>query len=193
MTDPVTLIDDLAQINDKDELLAQLRDVHVPDVSPWPAPGWWFLAALLIGFFIAFMLFRKRQRSYAENAWRREALAELSELKEGLSNATDSDRHRVVQEASSLLRRVMMHVRGRSEVAGLTADAWLSELGHHGNAEQLDKSLHPLLTDVPYQTEPNALETSNNVHSLLSWLHKTIDDLPLPSQRVGPNVSGAPS
>ena len=191
MTDSVTLIDDLAQINDKDELLAQLRDVQVPEVSPWPAPGWWVLAILLVGLFIAFMLFRQRQRVYAENAWRREALAELNQLKEGLSNATDSERHRVVQEASSLLRRVMMRVRGRSEVAGLTADAWLSELSHHGNVEQLDGSLHPLLTDAPYQTEPNALETSSNVQSLLSWLQKTIDDLP--SQHTAPNVSGTPS
>lgn len=181
MTDSVIQVDanaDLAAIQDKAELLAQLRDVHVPEVSTWPAPGWFVLVFLTLAIFIAGFIIKKRRQQYAQNAWRREALEAISELEQRLPEASDSERHALVQDASSLLRRVMMHARGRSEVAGLTADAWLDELNANTSSYTLDKTLQPLLTEVPYQTVPADLATAGNVSSLLNWIQQTIESLP---------------
>jgi len=188
MADSVTPLDsntDISAITDKAELLALLHDVQVPQVSAWPAPGWWVLGFLFIAWLVAIMLNKKRQRVYAQNAWRREALDKLSDIETRLPSADDEQRHQLVKEVSSLLRRVMMQASGRSQVAGLTADAWLNELNAINSDTQLDASLHRLLTDIPYQTVPNALTTSDNVASLVLWMRQTIHRLP--SQHLGTN------
>jgi len=194
MTDSVTPSNDnadIAAINDKAELLAQLRDIQVPEVSAWPAPGWWVLGFLIVCLFITGLLVKQRRQHYAQNAWRREALEALSELEKRLPNATDAERHRVVQEASALLRRVMMLTRGRGQVAGLTSDAWLNELNTQSADYTLDKTLQPLLTDVPYQPVPNALATPDNVNRLLAWMQQTIRSLPSARRRSAPTPNTA--
>lgn len=62
------------------EVLAQLQDIDTPPVAgPWPpAPGWWLLAALIIGLLVlgGIWLWRWHRRT----APRRDALARLDRL-----------------------------------------------------------------------------------------------------------------
>lgn len=198
MTDSVSATQsapELSTISDKAELLALVQEVHVPQVSSWPAPGWWLLAILLIGCTLAYWLRKRRQHHYEQEAWRREALAELTQLENRLPDASDKERHRLIQEASALLRRVMMQSRGRDQVAALTAEAWLNEVNaqaimqptkrptkqgtKQGGEHKLDDSLHPLLTDVPYETQPNVLSSQENIETYFGWLQRTIESLPV--------------
>ncbi len=181
MTDSASTPEDISDISamtDKAELLAQLREVHVPDVSFWPAPGWWLLLVLFIVFIIALKLRKRQQVRYENEAWRREALVEMSRLQSRLPQTTDSERHDLVQQASALLRRVMMQSFGRKQVAALTANDWLSEVSTRSAVGMLDDSLQPLLTDVPYQTKPNDLSSEHNVGQYFLWLQQTIEGLP---------------
>lgn len=169
---------DIAALTDKAELLALVREVHVPTVSAWPALGWWLLAIVLLGILAAVALYKHYQKRYQRDAWRREALAELLVLKERLADATEVERHELVQSISSLLRRVMMQSKGRRQVAGLTSNAWLDEIESLDSKHKLDNVLQPLLTDVPYQMKPDALSTPDNVNALVNWLEQTIKGLP---------------
>ena len=174
---------DLSEISDEAELLAELRDVTVPVVSSWPAPGWWVLLLVFI-VLIVYLLMRKRlMKQRAADAWRQEALMQLNRMNQDLKQASDSERLRVVRDSSVLLRKVMMYVNGRREVAGLTDQAWVDALHGHQDVEGLDPKLRALLTEVPYQSESTALTTEANVGELLAWLQRYVSSLP----RVGLN------
>ena len=169
---------DLSQISDKAELLAELRDVQVPAVSSWPALGWWLLLFFIIACAV-FIWIRKRNRARVQaDVWRQEALTQLNELRQELNKASDTKRHQVIRDSSVLLRKVMMYVNGRTDVAGLTDTAWLEALHGHENVKALDPKLQPLITDAPYESEPSALMSEANVKALLKWLKRYINALP---------------
>jgi len=100
--------------------LSQLRDIHLPAPVSWwpPAPGWWLLLALLLTLLLfGYWLLRRRR----QNAWRREALAQLQQLR-GSNEATTA------AQLSVLLRRVAISRYPQAEVASLTGEAWLAFL-----------------------------------------------------------------
>jgi hypothetical protein len=61
--------------------LDQLRDIHLPEPISWwpPAPGWWILA--LAGCALTFWLGRVLYRRYKAKHYRRQALAQLAQIK----------------------------------------------------------------------------------------------------------------
>jgi len=169
---------DLTGITDPAELLALVRDVHVPEASWWPAPGWWLLAILFAVCVYGIYRLLRLRRAYRLDAWRREARAELKTLSSTLETADVSERHEVVKRASSLLRQVMMAVHGREGVASLTDDSWLRALDAQENAEPLGEGLRRLLTDVPYQPVGDVSATPKKVSALLNWIARYVDQLP---------------
>lgn len=171
-------LQDLSAISDKAELLAELREVQVPSVSSWPAPGWWVLLVLIV-VGSGFLWMRKRLIAHRQaDAWRQEALTQLSQLKEDLNQASDSERHQVIRDSSVLLRKVMMFVNGRNEVAGLTDQAWLDALHGHEKVAALDPNLQALLTEAPYESVPSAMMSESNVKALLKWIKRYVNALP---------------
>ena len=92
-----------------------LRDLHLPaEIGWWPlAPGWWFLAVLLlVGIvYLALQFWRNWRRAAA----RREALAEFSRLRTQLDQ--DGDIPGFVAAVSTLLRRAMLAYGERQHVA----------------------------------------------------------------------------
>jgi len=114
--------------------LSQLRDIHLPAPVSWwpPAPGWWLLAAILLGLIIIGYWLIRRHRI---NRWRRQALAQLAQLKAG-EDAT------VAAQLSVLLRRVAISRYPQAKVAALTGEAWLTFLD-----DTLDSG-------TPFQTGP---------------------------------------
>ena len=118
----------------QDDPLAQLRDVHLPDVPAFwpPAPGWWIIA-LLVLLLLAWFVYRLARRWYRD-APRRQALAELQRDFLACSRgelAPDEAIHR----ANALLKRLWVHVDGEREVAALSGDPWLAYLDHRSGSQ----------------------------------------------------------
>lgn len=169
---------DVNAMSDKAELLAELRDVAVPSVSPWPAPGWWILGFVIVAVGMYVLWYKLRAARSKADAWRQEALTKLNQLQHDLQQASIAEQHRVVCESSVLLRKVMMYVDGRVDVASLTDQAWLDALQGHDNGEALEPTLQALLTEAPYQSEPSETVTEANVKALLQWLTRYVTGLP---------------
>ena len=76
--------------------LDQLRDIHLPEPISWwpPAPGWWILA--LAGSALAVWLLRWLYRRYKAKHYRRQALAQLKELKELQAGSDSQDQLRAL-------------------------------------------------------------------------------------------------
>jgi len=119
-------------MNPVSELLAGLRDIHLPAAVSWwpPAPLWWWsLAALAVAAALsvaaAVALRRRRERAATLPACRL-ALRELGVLRRRFfagGNARD-----LLAGLSVLLRRTAISLSPRAETAALTGDAWLAWL-----------------------------------------------------------------
>ena len=140
--------------------LATLRDIQLPPpVSAWPpAPGWWLLAALLLGVLIA--LAWQAYRYYRRTAANRAALRELR----GLHNryASDADARRLAADLSQLLKRLALVKYPPPQVAPLYGEAWLTFLDRSGATLGFSKGVGRLLVVLPYQasvreTQPHQL------------------------------------
>lgn len=102
--------------------LSNLRDILVPPpISWWPlAPGWWIVAAALLGALaiLATALIRHHQR----NAYRSAALDELTAI------AGTEDPAARIRAVSAILKRAALVAYPRVEVASLTGSSWLAFL-----------------------------------------------------------------
>lgn len=146
---------------DDAELLAQLRDIHLPEaVGLWPAAaGWWILAGLLaaitvIGLILGLRALHQRRR------WRR-VLRELSLLRRSYVRASAVHRRavrrgnhtavdteaigslqlRYMNQVNTLLRRVALFHYPDSGVGGLSGGAWIDFIRATGDATRLDDDL----------------------------------------------------
>lgn len=126
-----------------------LRDLHLPEgIGWWPfAPGWW----MLLGFSLLALLWLLRYavRHRRRGAARRFALRELARLR----RAYDSDGNAVTLSIrlSELLRRAMLAYAPRSEVAGLTGDAWLLWLDRGLDEKPFSEGPGRNLRNLPYR------------------------------------------
>lgn len=103
-----------------------LRDLHLPEpIGWWPlAAGWWLLIALVAAG-LCWFLWRAWRRWRRASA-RRIALAELKQLSAAYEQ--DGNAVQLARGLSALTRRAMLAYAPRSDVAGLTGEAWLAWL-----------------------------------------------------------------
>lgn len=165
-------------MNDAEQqaLLAQLRDVQLPAVSAWPAPGWWLLAALCVLLLVLFLLWLRRYRS---RLWQREALSELQRIRSESQAQTTA---RSLSDCSRLCRRILLSVQGREQVAGLQGQAWLVALDRVTGRSLFAGGFGRLLEAGPYQREPEVAQ-----HDLES-LFDAIDELIQAAGRQSPEA-----
>ncbi|XOV89424.1 MAG: DUF4381 domain-containing protein [Pseudomonadota bacterium] len=131
--------------------LAQLRDIQLPDaVAGWPpAPGWWALALLaaLVLTGVLYWLWR----SYRRNRYRREALAELSQIEARYQENADATRF--VEDYSALLKRVALTRFPRERVANLTGERWVLFLDTTAGTEEFRLGAGQALIDAAYRPQ----------------------------------------
>ena len=108
------------------DLLAQLRDIHLPPPpSFWPpAPGWWLLAAVVVA--LAVLAWRRLPGWLARRRLRRAILGELAALRRRADSGEASAS--VAADVSVLLRRAALARAPRGAVAGLSGERWLAWL-----------------------------------------------------------------
>lgn len=129
--------------------LAGLHGYRLPEALAWwpPAPGWWVLAMLLLAaaaVAVAWFIRRRRCTAAARLAER-----ELSQLQHHLRISRDTQSY--VRGLSRLLRRYVLAVFPRHEVAALTGDAWLVFLDAHGGGGRFAGGPGRMLVEAPYR------------------------------------------
>ncbi|ASJ75514.1 DUF4381 domain-containing protein [Granulosicoccus antarcticus] len=151
---------------DRQALLDQLHDVQLPELSAWPAAGWWLLLLSLILLVIVAMLSWRR---YQARSWQREAFTELQRLRDQVvSQPTNS----TLADCSRLARRVLLAVRSRSDVANLQGKAWLEELDSVCQQPLFAQGFGRLLEAGPYQRDPQI--SQNDLESLFDALEELV-------------------
>src|SRR5690606_17968285 len=106
--------------------LAQLRDIHLPDMPGFwpPAPGWWILAAVvLMALTTAWWLRRRRRR---QQAYRRQARLALKRAWAECLSSKDTNRY--THRLGQILRRTAIAAYPQHKVGSLTGSQWLQFL-----------------------------------------------------------------
>jgi len=135
-------------MNDKDELLKQLRDVELPEVSSTPALGWWLLLLLLLlMLFAAFIYYRRWQSTL----WQRQAKSQLSQLRAQLGKQPSDV---LLAKSSELVRKVVLAADEREQVAALHGEAWIEKLDAICDRPEFSQGIGRLIVDQPYKKQP---------------------------------------
>ncbi len=135
-------------MDEQAELVSRLRDLEVPEVSAWPAIGWWLIAAALFVVLIGALWYWRR---YRQNAWRREADAALLELRIAVEHEPAEV---VLRRCSVLARRLLLIAEPRVEVAALHGEPWLERLDRAARQPLFTQGFGRLLIEQPYQKSP---------------------------------------
>lgn len=155
-----------------DPLTLPLRDIHLPEpVSVWPpAPGWWFLVAVLVVAVISLWLvqrYKKKSRLSVLKMARNELKRISAEY------ALNKNPVGLLREISALLRRICISLFPREDVASLTGDAWLGFLNKHSGSGLFANGAGHLLTEAPYRREVDA----DQVELLLRYCEDWIEEI----------------
>lgn len=124
-----------------------LRDIHLPDqVSSWPLPlGWWvILGGVLIAITITLLfryLYRRRQL-------RRVVMCQFYRVKSGYRS--HGDQTELVQQLSLLIRRTLLSVYPREQVASLSGSKWLERLDRELSGDGFTRGEGRVLISGPY-------------------------------------------
>ena len=130
------------------DLLAQLRDIHLPKpIMWWPlAIGW--IGLLVIVFVLCLLMFLFARRYYQRGRARREGMRLLIRYEKDYQQGVSSQI--VSTQISDLLRRVALVYFPRQEIAGLQGEPWLDFLNKTGRGVKFDEVRDCLLM-LPYQ------------------------------------------
>ena len=131
--------------------LAELRDIHQPlAIETWPpAPGWWLLVFLAVAVVLlaCYLLFQR----WRVNRYRREALAEMSQLFDAWQ--ANSDDLAYIEALQRLLKRVALTSFPREDVASLTGEAWVQFLDRSTGSHDFSMGEAEALIDASYKRE----------------------------------------
>jgi len=133
----------------KDQALAQLKDIHLPDpISWWPlAPGWYGLMVLSLFLISGLVYFFHKKAVYSRP--KKQALQLLATYKQTYEQERNSQL--TSSCVSELLKRVALVYYPREQVAGLQGAAWLEFL--NGTSKGIDfNSVASMLLESPFKT-----------------------------------------
>jgi len=144
-------------MNPVSELLAGLRDIHLPAAVSWwpPAPLWWWSLAVAAALSVAAAVALRRRRERAgEMPACRLALRELGALRRQFFAGGDA--RDLLAGLSVLLRRTAISLFPRAETAALTGDAWLQWLDARAGRELFSRGAARAIADAPYRPSADA-------------------------------------
>jgi len=120
-------------VNPQDPL-ASLHPLREPPPIGWwpPAPGWWLLALLVVVGLLVIMWWSWRR--YRAGAYRRQALAQLENLRTRYQRESDSSAY--LAQANALLKSVALVVHPRRDVAAVSGADWLAFLNNGLTGEE---------------------------------------------------------
>ena len=133
-------------MSERDQLLAQLRDIHLPaaDAPAALTSGPLAALALVLAIVAAFALLRRWQRRRLHAA-----LAELRRIER--RHARDGDAAAMAGELAALLRRQAMRCFPAAPVAGMVDAEWLAFLDTHGGDGGFRHGPGAALASLPYR------------------------------------------
>ena len=151
-----------------EELLGQLRDIHLPTSVSWwpPAWGWWALPALLSVLFALFFLRRLWRARHSDAPWEL-ALLEIKALVRRHDGGEDATL--IIAELSVLLRRVALSYFPRTQVASMTGEAWLRWLDDCVGEPLFSGTQGDALVSAPYRRQAT-LDVHRLFDSSRRWL-----------------------
>ena len=156
-------------MNGTAESLLRLRDVHAPSLpDAWPpAPGWWFLAGLVV--ISAILIGQAVLRHRRDRRQKRAIVDVLRALRTEF--AADADGARFAAEISMLLRRIALTRFPRTEVASLCGAAWLSFLDNTSGGVGFSEGPGQVLAAGPYAADVE-VEAEALLALAIDWIDK---------------------
>jgi hypothetical protein len=147
--------------------LAALRDIHLPaPIETWPpAIGWWLLA--VIGVIACIAIIYALWRYWRANQYRREAMAQLRQLREQHAGASSD----YLYHYTTLLKRVALTHYPRAKVAALTGEAWVAFLDETCGSREFSMGAGQVLIQGQYQA-PALLDEKLDEEIDIDALHK---------------------
>lgn len=147
---------------DKNELLLNLRDIHLPlDVSVFPLAPFWYVAffLLFLGTGIFYIVHRKGQI-------KREAIKLLDAYENQYSNVNNSI---AAQKVSQILKRVALCYFPKEQVASLHGEQWIRFLDSSSKNKLNFAQIRALLIELPYKQNAEA-NTDVLFRKAKSWI-----------------------
>lgn len=135
-----------------DDPLSQLRDIHLPQTGGFwpPAPGWWFLAFVLLAC-IAALIWLARRRHH-RHLWLRQAKAELADLER-----TATKQPQWFTQLNALLKRVARERYPDEHPEAYSGDQWAACLRRHlPDGQNAQQSIVDALVNSAWQPTPTA-------------------------------------
>lgn len=132
---------------DGNAILKELRDIHTPDgVALWPlAPSWWLLLVGMVIVLFVWIWWRWL------NVRKRSLKAFLSKLMLlQLQYQKTNDMTHFISALSILMRRYVLSLYPRRQVAALTGDEWLAFLDRTGGNGEFSRGIGRILKTGPY-------------------------------------------
>ena len=156
-------------MNDLQEQLKDLRDIHLPDpVSVWPlAPGWW---ALLIGIPLLYFILRIIFRRLMMPKYKKLALSQLKNI--AANFAVAKNKTETAGEISLLIRQALVAKIGHAEVAGLVGEEWLAYLDKLSKTHAFTQGAGRYIISAPF-----AKQADVDIDELLSATKKLLGKL----------------
>ena len=147
--------------------LQNLNDIVVPGPVAWwpPAPAWYVLGAMAM---IALLVMAVRQwRRWQQNRYRRQAMLELSSIREQASAGN-------LQQLPVLLKRAALSVWPREDVAALTGLAWHRFLDQSAGMDRFCSGAGDTLDRLAYAASDEPLPAEPELQQVLDatdfWL-----------------------
>jgi len=168
---------DLNHLNQLDNALKQLKDIHLPAAEAWwhlPLGVWLLLGFIMIIFIIIILLWPRLSNWRQQRANKKSTLQAIQDELQNIENryATNQNELALLTSLSILLRRVCITVFEKEHVEGLIQDAWLNFLdstwqGNHPPLSFTSPTIAALLKTSAYR---QALETDMQ-HDNQAFLH----------------------
>lgn len=152
-----------------DPLQLPLRDIHYPDVvSWWPlALGWWLLLLLVVLLALAIVYFYKKKQAY-KNSKELHSRLQFEYIKQDWQQHRDNKQ--LLNDLSSLLRRISINFYSREEVASLAGNRWLEFLDKHVDNHEFSRGAGLVFKDAPYKQQ-EAINAQQLLELCETWVN----------------------